>query len=82
MIPALDYFAQYVKFLFYLLFCLFEKTIEYDVFFFFYFLLPVSPPHSQLTRFVAFARYTSSRIQSNSYLHSEQFHLVLHYLTR
>ena len=26
MIPALDYFAQYVKFLFYLLFCLFKKN--------------------------------------------------------
>ena len=51
MIPALDYFAQYVKFLCYLLFCLFEKTIEYDLVFFFYFLLPVSPPHSQLTRY-------------------------------
>ena len=31
----MDYFAQYVKFLFYLLFCLFEKTIEYDLVFFF-----------------------------------------------
>ena len=37
MSPALDYFAQYVKFLCYLLFCLFEKTIEYDLVFFFLF---------------------------------------------